>query len=87
MDVFELLALRGTRKVLKALSSNKQMRYSGFVKQVGFATTTSRALKRMEKMGFLEKKALTEPYRPVAYWLTDKGKRLATVVRELESIA
>lgn len=87
MDVFELLALRGTRKVLKALASDKRLRYSDLVKVVGFSTTTSRALKRMEAMGLVEKQVLNEPYRPVAYWLTAKGKKLATAIYEIESVA
>jgi hypothetical protein len=36
----------------------------------------SRALKAMEEMKLIEKKALTEPYRPGAYWLTAKGKKI-----------
>jgi DNA-binding HxlR family transcriptional regulator len=86
LDVFELLGLRGTRKILKALASNRQMKYSDLVRQVGFSTTTTRALKGMEQLDLVQKKALTEPYRPVAYWLTDKGKRVAEVAEMLESI-
>jgi DNA-binding HxlR family transcriptional regulator len=86
LDVFELLALRGTRKILKALAANNQMKYSDLVKRVGYSTTTSRALKSMEEQGLVQKKALTEPYRPVAYWLTDKGKKVSEAAEFLESI-
>ncbi len=86
MDVFEVFALRGTRKILKALSSKQELKYSELVEIVGFSKTTSRALRGMEKLGLVQKRALSEPYRPVAYWLTPKGKRLAALVEEVESV-
>jgi DNA-binding HxlR family transcriptional regulator len=63
------------------------MRYSEIVKVVGFSTTTTRALKAMEKLGVTKREVLNEPYRPVAYSLTEKGKKLANLLRELESMS
>ena len=40
----------------------------------------------MEELGLVEKKALTEPYRPVAYSLTETGKKLAKIAQQLEAI-
>lgn len=84
MDVFELLGLRGTKKILDELTVKDSVRYSELVRAVGFSTTTTRALKAMEWMGLVEKKVLAEPYRPVIYSLTKKGKRLAEISKQLE---
>ncbi len=86
MDIFELLALRGTRIVLKELSKNKRMRYSDLVDAVGYSTTTTRALKAMEKEEVVGKEVLNEPYRPVVYFLTKRGERLASMAEELQKV-
>ena len=86
MDIIQMLALMGTKRILLSLEKAGKMRYSEIVKAVGYSTTSTRALKSMERHGIVKKEVLNEPYRPVAYWLTDKGKRLATLVRELESL-
>ena len=86
MDVYDLLALRGTRKILGILSEKGSMRYSELVRIVGFSTTTTRALKRMESFRLVERRVQDEPYRPVSYTLTEKGQRLSKIVKELEKI-
>jgi DNA-binding HxlR family transcriptional regulator len=63
-----------------------KMRYSEIVKIVGYSSTTTRALKNMERHSIVKKEVLNEPYRPVSYSLTDKGKKLATLVKDLESL-
>ena len=87
MDLYGLLALKGTRKIVLELNRRRAVKYSDLVEVVGYATTASRALKALQKFGFLEKKALTEPYRPVVYYLTDKGRTLAKILTELEQLA
>jgi DNA-binding HxlR family transcriptional regulator len=62
------------------------MKYSEIVKIVGYSTTTTRSLKSMEKLGIVKKQVLNEPYRPVEYSLTDKGRNLASLLRELEKL-
>lgn len=52
---------------------------------VGFSTTTIRALKAMESQKIVLR-VLNEPYRPVAYSLTEKGKRLSELVTEIEKL-
>ena len=86
MDVFQVLSLKGTRTILEVLRTNDRMRYSELVKSVGFSTTTTRALKAMETAKLVRKEVLNEPYRPVAYSLTDKGKKLAQMVTEIEKL-
>lgn len=86
MDVIHTLALRGTRKILLSMEKYGKMNYSDLVEEVGYSTTTTRALKSMEKQGIVNREVLNEPYRPVAYSLTDKGKKLLTLLKELENL-
>jgi hypothetical protein len=45
-DAFEILSLKGTRKILKALAGAHEMKYKELVAASGFiATTMTRALK------------------------------------------
>jgi len=86
MDIIGLLALGGTRKILASLDKAGRMQYSQIVKVVGYSTTATRSLKAMEKFGIVKREVLNEPYRPVAYSLTDKGKKLAVILKELENL-
>ena len=86
MDAFEVLALKGTRKVLELLKTKDRMRYSELVSAIGFSTTTTRALKAMEAARLVDRKVLDEPYRPVAYSLTEKGRKLSQLAAELEKL-
>jgi DNA-binding HxlR family transcriptional regulator len=84
LDIFSLLALKGTRKILVKLHSLGETRYSELVKAVGHSTTTTRALNRLENLKLVKRRVLTEKYRPVVYSLTEKGERLAEIVVKLE---
>lgn len=86
LDAFEVLALKGTRKVLELLKAKDQMRYSELVNAIGFSTTTSRALKAMERAKLVDREVLDEPYRPVAYSLTEKGRKLSQLAAEIEKL-
>ena len=83
MDAFEVLALKGTRKVLELLGAKDRMRYSELVSAIGFSTTTSRALKAMVAARLVDREVLDEPYRPVAYSLTEKGRKLSQLAAEI----
>ena len=86
MDIIRMLSLKGTKKILLTLEKAAKMRYSEIVNVVGYSTTTTRALKSMERHGIVKKEVLNEPYRPVSYSLTDKGRKLVTFLKELESL-
>jgi len=86
MDIIRMLSLKGTKKILLSMERAGKMRYSEIVKVVGYSTTTTRALKSMERHGIVKKEVLNEPYRPVSYSLTDKGRKLVTFLKELESL-
>ena len=86
LDIFNTLSLKGSVKILIALKEQGSTKYLDLVKKVGFATTTTRALKALEENKFVTREVLDEPYRPVAYSLTDKGKRLLEIVMEIEKL-
>jgi len=86
MDIIGLLALGGTKKILVSLEKAGKIRYSEIVRVVGYSTTATRSLKAMEKFGIVKREVLDEPYRPVAYSLTEKGKKLAGILKDLESL-
>jgi len=41
----------------------------------------------MEKLGIARRQVLDEPYRLVAYSLTEKGKKLVSLLKDLESLS
>jgi DNA-binding HxlR family transcriptional regulator len=86
MDIIQLLALKGTQKILLSIEKAGRMKYSEIVKVVGFSTTATRSLKSMEKLGIARREVLDEPYRPVAYSLTEKGKKLLSLLKDLEAL-
>lgn len=83
MDIFELISLKGTSRILLALHRNGQLTYSELVKIIGYSTTTSRALKRLMKLELINRKVLDEDYRPVIYYLTEDGKELVKIIQQL----
>jgi len=86
MDIFAVLSFKGTAKILAALRQKERMRYGELVVVVGLATTTTRTLKAMEEAKLVEKEAPSEPYKPVAYWLTEKGRRMSDLVASLQGL-
>jgi len=86
LDVFELLALKGTRRILGELRQRQKSMYSDLVRIVGHSTTTTRALNAMMGLGLIEKEVLNKKYRPVVYFLTEKGRRLAEIVSQLGTL-
>jgi DNA-binding HxlR family transcriptional regulator len=53
---------------------------------VRIGTTTTRALRAMEECKLLTRRVLDEPYRPVSYSLTERGKKLSELLGELEKL-
>jgi DNA-binding MarR family transcriptional regulator len=72
-------------KILTALRSKGRMRYSDLA-DFGYATTTTRALKAMEEAKLITKQVMSEPYRPVVYSLTEKGKKVSEIVADLQKL-
>lgn len=85
MDIFEVVGLRGSRIILKELSQKGSMRYSELQEVVGSPSTTNLALEKLRGGSLIKRKVLDKPYRPVAYSLTDLGKKVASLLKELEN--
>ncbi len=73
-------------KILGALAKQEKMRYTELSGLVGHTTTTSRALKAMESSGLIKRQVLDEPYRPVSYSLTERGRKLKDLVTQIEKL-
>ena len=86
MGALDVLCLKGTAKIIAALRKKDSLSYSELRKIVGFATTASRSLKALQKESFVNREVLDMPYRPVAYSLTEKGRRLSEIMLELEEL-
>jgi DNA-binding HxlR family transcriptional regulator len=71
MRICLLVELATARLAVFAQGDQGAIRYSEIVKIVGYSSTTTRALKNMEKHSIVKKEVLNEPYRPVSYSLTD----------------
>jgi len=85
MDIFEIVGLRGSRIILRELSQKGSMRYSELQAAVGSPSTTNLALGKLQEGSLIKRKVLDEPYRPVVYRLTNAGRKIASLVKELEN--
>ncbi|MCS7386821.1 MAG: winged helix-turn-helix transcriptional regulator [archaeon GB-1867-005] len=83
MDIFKLLALKGASKILIALYENDLLIYSQLVEIVGYSTTTNRAIKKLIEFRLIKRRVLDERYRPVAYSLTETGRKLSEIIMQL----
>lgn len=86
LSAVKVICLKGSAKILDALCKKDEMIYSELADVVGFATTTTRGLRALEDGNFITRQVLNKPYRPVAYSLTDRGKRLCVLLSELEKL-
>lgn len=62
------------------------MNFSEIRKLVGSPTTTSKRLQELVKIGAVKRKVQDDRFRSVRYSLTNKGKRIAELMKELEVI-
>ena len=83
MDIFGILALKGSRIVIRRLAEKESLRYSELQQAIGSPSTTNLALLRLVGGGLVKKEVLNEPYRPVLYSLTPEGKRVAKLMVKL----
>ena len=81
----DALAKRGTMGILYALAEKGEaMNFTEFKRLVGSPTTTSRCLHELAQAGLVRKEIQADRYRSVKYSLTEKGVRVAKLIRELE---
>lgn len=60
------------------------LKYKEIEEIVGNPSTASRSLLELETMGIVKRRVSAEKYRPVYYALTEDGKKLLSLVREIE---
>jgi len=83
-DIFKLLGRKGVIELLESLGE-KRRKYKELESIIGNPSTTARRLKSLEKFGLVDRQVSAEKYRPVYYSLTEKGKHLLSVIREVRS--
>lgn len=80
----DILARKGTMRVLCALADQGAMSFTGFRQLVGSPTTTSKCLRGLVEAGLLRREIQADRYRSVRYSLTERGAKVAKLVKELE---
>jgi len=81
----DALAKRGTMRILYTLAEKGEaMNFTEFRRLVGSPTTTSMCLQSLVGSGLVKKEIQADRYRSVRYSLTDRGSRVAKLVRNLE---
>jgi len=85
LDIFKVLALVGTAKILDALSEGP-MKYSEIVKVVGLSTNATRSLKALQSYNLVKRRVVNEPYRPVEYSLTESGAKLQQILNSIRKV-
>jgi DNA-binding HxlR family transcriptional regulator len=81
-DIFRLLGKKGVIELLYSLEERKR-KYKELEEIIGNPSTTARRLKSLEKHGLIKREVSSEKYRPVYYSLTNKGRKLLFVVRQV----
>jgi len=83
--LIRVLGKRGAVEILENLDRKKEgMKYMEIEVIIGNPSTTSRRLADLERLGIIKRKVSEEKYRPVYYSLTNKGKSLVSIIRELK---
>jgi len=80
----DIIARRGTMRILCALADKGAMNFTEFKRLVGSPTTTSSCLRGLVGAGLVRKEIQADRYRSVRYSLTDRGSRVAKLIRNLE---
>ncbi len=82
--IFKVL---GRKKVIEILENLDKrgggLRYKEIEEVVGNPSTASRNLMELESYGLVERRVSSEKYRPVYYALTEEGRELLSMVREI----
>lgn len=81
--ILKILSQKGVLEILENLDRKKSLKYKELEEFVGNPSTTSRRLNTLEKKGLVERHVSSEKYRPVYYRLTDKGRKLLFLVKEM----
>lgn len=84
MKLLKVIAKAGCDDVLLTLSENEELNFGAIAKLMKHRPSATRALKELTKAGLLERKVMDD--RSVRYRLTEKGKAVSKIVKELREI-
>lgn len=82
--LLKVLAKAGCDDILLSLSEKEEMNFGGIAKLMKHRPTATRALKELTNTGLLERKVFED--RSVRYKLTEKGKAVSKVIKEIREI-
>lgn len=84
-SIFRVLGRKGVINIMDNLEGKGEgLKYKEIEEMVGNPSTASRNLLELEALGIVKRRVSSEKYRPVYYTLTEDGKKLLSVVREIE---
>jgi len=84
MKLLKVIAKAGCDDVLLTLSGNEELNFGAIAKLMKHRPTATRALKELTKAGLLKREVLED--RSVRYRLTEKGKAVSKIVKDLKEI-
>ena len=84
MKLLKVIAKAGCDDILLSLSEKEELNFGAIAKLMKHRPTATRALKELTNAGLLERKVLED--RSVRYRLTEKGKAIPKVIKELREI-
>ena len=86
--LLKLLAGKWKPEVFR-LAAEAPLRFSGLLRQIPDANkqSLSVALRELEEVGLLEKVTIRQKPLHIEYYLTEKGKSLVTVFKQLEGFS
>ena len=83
-NVIKLLGKEGMIRILLYIDNKGSARYQELSGVIKSETTLTTRLKELTSKGILNKKLLTEKYRPTEYSLSKKGKKIIKLIRNIE---
>ena len=84
MKLLRVIAKTGCDDFLLSLSEKEELNFGDIAKLMKHRPTATRALKELTNAALLERKVLED--RSVRYRLTEKGKAVSKVVKELREV-
>jgi len=84
MRLLKVIAKTGCDDVLLTLSEHGELNFGDIAKLMEYRPTATRALKELRDVGLLERRLLED--RSVKYKLTEKGKAISKILKEIKEI-
>lgn len=79
-----MIAKTGCGDVLLTLCEHDELNFSDIAKLMEYRQTTTRVLKELRDAGLLERRVLDD--RSVKYKLSEKGKAISEILKEIKEI-